>query len=65
MECSSFSVLLLRGVILVSGFDTVTGMAEALPIVLIPKENLIASMRFDVVNISRLNVATVFHTLHA
>ena len=64
MECSSFSVLVLMGVILVSGFDTVTGMAEALPIVLIPKENLVTSMRLDVIYISRLDIASMLHALH-
>jgi hypothetical protein len=60
-----WSVFVLRGVILVSCLYAVTRMTEALPVALIPKEYLVASMRFDVIHISRLNIASTLHALHA
>ena len=39
-------------------------MAEALPITLIPEESIVSTVRLDVVNIGRLDVASLFQTLH-
>lgn len=60
----SFSVLVLRGVILVSGFDAVVTVAEALPVAPVPEENTVSSVRFDVIDIGRLDVAALLHALH-
>ena len=35
--CSSFSILVLRGVIFVSGLDAVVSVTEALPVALVPE----------------------------
>ena len=58
------SVLVLRGVILVSGLDAVVSVAEALPVALIPEENAVSSVRLDVVDISRLDVPPLLQALH-
>ena len=58
------SVPVLRRVILVAGLLTVTGMTKALPIVLIPEQNAVTSVRFDVIHISRLDVAAFLHAFH-
>lgn len=58
------SVLVLRGVIFLSGFDAVVAVTEALPVALIPEENTVSSVRLDVINIGCLNVATCLHALH-
>ena len=50
--------------ILVSGLDAVVSVAEALPVALIPEENAVSSVRFDVIHIVRLNVAALLHALH-
>ncbi len=50
--------------ILVACFHAVVSVAEALPIALIPEQHIIASVRFDVVYICRLHIATFFQTLH-
>ena len=60
----SFSVLVLRGVILVSGLDAVMTVAEALPVALIPEENTVSSVRLDVIHIGRLDVASLLQALH-
>ena len=62
--CSSFSILVLRGVILVPGFDAVVSVTEALPVALIPEENAVSSVRFDVIHIGRLDVAALLQALH-
>ena len=59
-----FSILVLRYVILVSGFDAVVSVAEALPVALIPEEHAISSVRFDVIHIGRLDVTAFLHALH-
>lgn len=59
------SVLVLRGVILVSGFDAVVAVAEALPVALIPEQHAVSAVRLDVIDIGRLDIASLFHTLHA
>lgn len=59
-----FSILVLRGVILVSGFDTVVAVAEALPVALIPEQHAVSSVRLDVIDIGRLDVASLLHALH-
>lgn len=58
------SILVLRGVILVSGLDAVVTMAEALPVALIPEENTVSSVRLDVIDIGRLDVAPLLQALH-
>lgn len=58
------SILVLRGVILVSGLDAVVSVAEALPVALIPEENIVSSVRHDVIHIGRLDVASLLHALH-
>ena len=58
------SILVLRGVILVSGLDAVVTVAEALPVALIPEENTVSSVRLDVIDIGRLDVAALLHALH-
>lgn len=65
MKETPFSILVLRNVILVSGFDTVVSMAETLPIALIPEQSVITTMWFYVVNIGRLDIASLLHTFHA
>ena len=50
--------------ILVSGFDAVVTVAETLPVVLIPEENTVSSVRLDVIHIGRLDVASLLHALH-
>ena len=59
------SVLVLRGVILVSGFHAVVPVAEALPVALIPEENAVSSVRCDVIDIGRLDIASCLHALNA
>ena len=58
------SILVLRGVILVSGLDAVMTVAEALPVALVPEENTVSSVRLDVIHIGRLDVASLLHALH-
>jgi len=58
------SILVLRGVILVSGLDAVVTMAEALPVALIPEESTVSSVRLDVIDIGRLDVAVLLQALH-
>lgn len=62
--CSSFSILVLRGVIFVSGLNAVVSVTEALPVALIPEENTVSSVRLDVIHIGRLDVAALLHALH-
>jgi len=50
--------------ILVSGFDAVVSVTKTLPVALIPEENTVTSVRFDVIDIGRLDVATSLHALH-
>lgn len=63
-DCGLRSVLVLRGVILVSGFDAVVTVAEALPVALIPEQHAVSPVRLDVINIGRLDIASLLHTLH-
>lgn len=60
----SQSILVLRGVILVSSLDAVVTVAEALPVALIPEENTVSSVRLDVIHIGRLDVAPLLQALH-
>ena len=60
----SQSILVLRGVILVPGLDAVVSVTEALPVALIPEENAVSSVRLDVIDIGRLDVASSLHALH-
>ena len=60
----SQSILVLRGVILIPCLDTVVSVTEALPVALIPEENAVSSVRFDVIHIGRLDVAALLHALH-
>lgn len=53
------SILVLRGVVFVSGLDAVVTVAEALPVALIPEENTVSSVRLDVIDIGRLDVAAL------
>lgn len=62
--CSSFSILVLRGVIFVSGLNAVVSVTEALPVALIPEENTVSSVRLDVIHIGRLDVASLLQALH-
>lgn len=62
---SPFSVFVLRDVILVSCLYAVTRMTEALPVALIPEENLVTSMWLDVIHISCLDIASTLQTLYA
>ena len=50
--------------ILVSGLDAVVSVTEALPVALIPEENAVSSVRFDVIDISRLDVPPLLQALH-
>ena len=63
-ECPSFSILVLRGVILVPGLDAVVSVTEALPVALIPEEHAVSSVRLNVIDIGRLDVAALLHALH-
>ena len=58
------SVPVLRRVILVAGFLTMTGMTKALPVVLIPEQDAVTSVRFDMIHISRLDVPTFLHAFY-
>lgn len=51
--------------ILVACLDTVVTMAKALPVVLIPEEDLVSSVRNDMIHISSFNIPTFFQALHA
>jgi len=51
-------------VILVSGFDTVMTVTEALPVALIPEQYAVTSVRFDVIDIGRLDITPLLHALH-
>ena len=62
--CSLRSVLVLGSVILVSCLDAVVTVAEALPVAPVPEENTVSSVRFDVIDIGRLDVAALLHALH-
>ena len=50
--------------ILVSGFDTVMSVTEALPVAPVPEENAVSPVRLDVIHIGRLDVAALLHALH-
>lgn len=63
-ECPSFSILVLRGVILVPGLDAVVSVTEALPVALIPEEHAVSSVRLNVIDIGRLDVVALLHALH-
>ena len=63
-KCGLLSVLILRGVILVSGFYTVVSVTETLPVALIPEENTVSSVRLDVIDIGSLDIASCLHALH-
>ena len=58
------SILILRGVILVACLDAVVTVAKALPVALVPEENLVSSVRLDVIDIGRLDITTLLHALH-
>ena len=58
------SVLVLRGVVLVSCLDAVVTVAETLPVALVPEENTVSSVRLDVIDIGRLDVASSLKALH-
>lgn len=62
--CSSFSILVLRGVIFVSGLNAVVSVTEALPVALVPEENTVSSVRLDVIHIGRLDVASLLQAFH-
>ena len=50
--------------ILVAGLLTVTGMTKALPVALVPEQRVVSSVRLDVIDIGRLDVAALLHALH-
>ena len=50
--------------ILVSGLDAVVSVAEALPVALIPEQHVVSSVRFDVIDVGRLDIAALLHALH-
>ena len=50
--------------ILVACLDAVVTVAKALPVVLIPEKNLVSSVWYDMIHISRLDVASLLHALH-
>lgn len=50
--------------ILIPGLDAVVTVAEALPVAPVPEENAVSSVRFDVVDIGRLDVAALLQALH-
>ena len=50
--------------ILIPGLDTVMSVTEALPVAPVPEENAVSSVRFDVIDIGRLDVAALLHALH-
>jgi len=58
------SVLVLRGVVFVSGFDTVVSVTEALPVALIPEQYTVSSVRLDVIDIGCLDITPLLHALH-
>ena len=60
----SFSILVLWCVILVSGFDTVVSVTEALPVALIPEQHAVSSVRLDVIDIGCLDIMSLLHALH-
>ena len=51
--------------IFISGLNAVVAVAKALPVALIPEENLVSSVRNDMIHISCLDVASLLHALHA
>ena len=62
---SSFvSVPVLRVVVFSSCYDSVMSVAESLPVVLIPEQDAVAAMRYDMVNVSCLDVSPRLHALN-
>ena len=59
-----FLVPVLRVVVFSSCFDAVMSVAESLPVVLIPEQDAVTAMRYDVVNVSCLNVSPRLHALN-
>ena len=50
--------------VFVSGLNAVVSVTEALPVALIPEEHAVSSVRLNVIDIGRLDVAALLHALH-
>ena len=59
-----FSVPIFRRMIFVTRLDAVMSVAERLPVALIPEQNAVTAVRFDVVDIGRLDVTSCLQALY-
>ena len=50
--------------ILVAGLLTVTGMTKALPVALVPEQRVVSSVRLDVIDVGRLDIAPLLQALY-
>ena len=57
--------MIFRCLILIPRLDGMMPMAKRLPVIFIPEELLISSVRNDVVNVRCLDVLAFLHALHA
>ena len=64
-DSSFVSVSVLRGMIVSPCLNAVMPVTERLPVVLIPEQDAVASVRLDVIDICSLDIASLFHAFHA
>ena len=57
-------ISIFRIVVLIPGFDRMMPMAQRLPVLLIPEQFLISTVRDDMIYIGRLHVSAFLHALH-
>lgn len=57
--------MVLRRLILSPRLDAVMPMAQGLPVTPVPEEFMVTTVRGDVVDVSRPDVPTFLHALHA
>ena len=57
--------MIFRCLILIPCLDGVMAVAERLPVIFIPEESLVSSVRNDVINVRCLDVLAFLHALHA
>ena len=57
-------ILILRITILIPGFDRMMPMAQSLPVLLIPEQFLISTVRDDMIYIGCLHVSAFLHALY-
>ena len=57
--------MIFRCLILIPRLDGMMTVAERLPVIFIPEESLVSSVRNDVINVRCLDVLAFLHALHA